>query len=522
MAIVPRWTAAAWGAVATTTLFLAITCWWLTQDRSIPVFDAGLHLSLAFEVHSEFAAGRVASALTLTKPYPPLAYLVGALGITIGGVNVAAPIVAENFVFVPLLALGCYHVGRLAFNRTAGLLSVIFALGSPLIMAQFHVFMVDAPETAMVAVSLWAVLATDGFSRVGVSAVAGLAVGLGLLCKEPFAFYLAGPVIVTAIRGGVGSWRGVLVFALVALIVALPWYAHELSSVKAVESGAVNTAGRPEYPNDTAPARYSLDNFEWYLWNFVNFQLYFPLFLFTAVGWVWAITGLVRRRMLGRFAPELVLGAFIAWLAITETFTHDTRYSMPLLVYLAVFGAGWITHLPRRWSIIAATALVIVAVANTAGINFEAGKTIRVVLTGARPNARQHPGFVTFYSSEGFLAGAPKRDGNIVATLAALRRAGVTTLVFKEASLFEPDFSEAGMAALADVAGLKTEIWAGGSTQRLTSQYAILGHAAIEPGAPPPCVRLSDGTGVWIGLGNPEAKGARFFCPIRYPQFYNP
>ena len=273
LAVVPRLTAAAWGAIAAAALFLAITCWWLTQDRSIPVFDAGLHLSLAFEVHSELAAGRLTSALTLTKPYPPLAYLVGALGITIGGVNVAAPIVAENFVFVPLLALGCYHVGKLAFNRTAGLLAVIFALGSPLIIAQFHVFMIDAPETAMVAVSLWAVLATEGFSRLGISAIAGLSVGLGLLSKEPFAFYMIGPVLVTAIRGGVRSWRGAVLFALVALIVALPWYAHELSTVKAVESGAVNTAGRPEYPNDTAPARYSFDNFTWYLWNLANFQL---------------------------------------------------------------------------------------------------------------------------------------------------------------------------------------------------------------------------------------------------------
>src|ERR1700686_443732 len=127
----PGWTAQAWGAIGTTALFLGITCWWLTQDSSIPIFDAGQHLTDAFYVFDELAAGHTAGALTLTAPYPPFAFLVGDLGVLFGGMNVAPPVIAENFVFVPLLALGCYHIGRLAFDRTAGLLAVVFALGSP-------------------------------------------------------------------------------------------------------------------------------------------------------------------------------------------------------------------------------------------------------------------------------------------------------------------------------------------------------------------------------------------------------
>ena len=83
------WPAPAWGAIGVTALFIGITCWWLTQDHSIPIFDAGLHLNLALNVHQELAAGHLGEALTLSVPYPPFAYLVGALGITIGGVGVA-------------------------------------------------------------------------------------------------------------------------------------------------------------------------------------------------------------------------------------------------------------------------------------------------------------------------------------------------------------------------------------------------------------------------------------------------
>jgi len=516
----PWWTVQAWGAIGTVALSLGITCWWLTQDHSIPIFDAGRHLSFAFYMYEELGAGHFVHALTLSIPYPPFAYLVGDVGILLGGFDVAPPIIAENLVFVPLLALGCYHVGRMAFDRTAGLLAVVFALGSPLVMAQFHVFMTDAPETAMVAVSLWAILATDGFTRVGISALAGLAVGLGLLTKEPFAFYAAGPVAVTVIRGRLKAWRGLLTFALVAIAIALPWYLHELAQVKSLGSSAIHEAGNSARASDIAPPPLSIGNFEWYFWNMINSQLYAPLFAFSAIGWVWTMVGFVRRRPVSRFAPELAIGVFVAWLAITETFLHDTRYSMPLLAYLAIFGVGWITRLPRAGLAAAATVLVVVCAANVAGSSFGAGPLVSLNLPGANTSFLQHPGQVTLYSSGGFLVSGPQRDGDMLATLRALRRNGVRAIVLEPSTTGNIMFSAAGMFALDGIARLGTVSEARVSLESLTQQYAVLHNAPIEAGEAPPCVRLANGTGVWIRLGNPGAPGARDYCPSRRPQFY--
>src|ERR1019366_5260466 len=376
-ASVLRWSTAAWGAIAATSLFLLITCWFVIEDRSIPIFDAGLHLQLALEVHRELAAGHLTKALTVSVPYPPFPYLVESLGLAIGGIGVAQPILAENFVFIPLLALGCYHVGRLTFGATAGFLAVVFAFGSPLIISMFHVVMIDGPEATMVAVSLWAILASERFSRIGVSALAGLCVGLGMLTKEPAAFFVAGPLVVALLRGGWRRWRGLLAFAVVALAVSLPWYISELSLVNGIASGALTSPSSAGLPADIAPHPLSLDNFEWYAWNLINAQLYMPLFAFAAIGWIWTIIGFLRQRWVSPLAPEITIGAFVGWLGITETFAHDTRYSMPLLVYLAVFGAGWVIHLPRRWSWGLGAALVTVAVVNTVGIIFEVGEDIR-------------------------------------------------------------------------------------------------------------------------------------------------
>jgi hypothetical protein len=522
-----RWTAQAWGAIGSVALFLAITCWWLSQDHSIPIFDAGRHLFSAFYAYEALAAGHIVHALTLASPYPPLAYMVGDLGISLGGIDVAPPIIAENFVFVPLLALGCYHVGRMAFDRTAGLLAVVFALGSPLITAQFHVFMTDAPETAMVAASLWAILATEGFTRVGISAIAGLAVGLGLLAKEPLVFYVVGPVAVTAIRGGWKARRGLLAFALVALAVALPWYLRELAQVKSIGSSVLTSSSSP---GDVSPPPLSIDNFEWYFWNMLNFQLYAPLFALSAIGWVWAMVGFARRRPVSRFAVELALGAFVAWLAITETFPHDTRYSMPLLVYLALFGVGWIVRLPRTPRAVAMTVLILAAGANVAGASFGLGSQVQLRVLASRSGSLQAPGLVTLYSSEGFLVSGPRRDGDILATLRALRRDGITTVVLEPSTLEDAAFSAPGIFALDRIVRLETllgdrvlgdgVLGARVPVESFTQQFAVLHSGPIEAGAAPPCVTLSNGDGVWITLGDPRAPGVRDYCPSRDPRFY--
>ncbi|MGA2163752.1 MAG: glycosyltransferase family 39 protein [Solirubrobacteraceae bacterium] len=583
------WPAPAWGAIGVTTLFIGITIWWLTQDRSIPIFDAGLHLNLALNVQKELAAGNLGTALTLSVPYPPFAYLVGSLGIAIGGVGVAPPIIAENLVFVTLLALGCYKVGRLAFSPLAGLLAVVFALGSPLIAAQFHVFMTDAPETAMVAVSVWLVIASEGFTKLRTCALAGVAVGLGMLTKEPFPIFVLGVGLVTLWRGGRGAWPGVAVLAAIALALALPWYIHEHALIQGIgdqataSSSAYQSEAGPA-PKDIAPPRLSSANLEWYLWNLDNVELGLPLLLLAAAGFVWTVAGFVPKRArssapeevspgprsaregsaskqgrggkggqakakrpptresgwkpraasraataaqvtrarapVSPLALELTVGASVAWLILTETFFHDTRYSMPLLLYPAVFAGGWIAHFSGRRRAVAVGVLALVVVANMMGSTFGVGSQYRITLPGASPTALQQPGYLTLYPG-GFLVSGPHRDGDLLGTLQALRRYGVRDVSWNQRQgAIEPYFSNGGVAVLAQIAGLKEP--ASGTPPAVGRRIAELAHGKIVPGEVPPCLTLDDGTGVWIRVGNPTAPGAQDFCPLPRPHHYGP
>jgi 4-amino-4-deoxy-L-arabinose transferase-like glycosyltransferase len=437
-------------------------------------------------------------------------------------VGVAPPILAENFVFVSLLALGCYQLGRRAFNPAVGLLSVIFALGSPLIISQFHVFMIDAPETAMVAVCLWAIVATEGFSRIGVSALAGIAVGLGMLTKEPLAIFVVGPLAVTAIRGGRRAWRGLAVFTIIALALALPWYIHEHSAINGIGTEAIQGSVSPR---GIAPPRWSLENFEWYFWNLINHELLLPLFLFAAVGWTWMVIGLIRRRSVSRLAPELTIGAFVAWFGLTVTFVHDYRYSMPLLAYLAVLGSFWVTRLPRPGRIAAVAAFLLAVTVNTLGASFGAGVTLTTSLPGASATALESPGQITFSSKEGFLVAGPKREGDLLSVMRALKRRGVEHILWEQgADQNRSDFSNLGIEALALIAGLdtRTEPPSSSAPPGAWSRFAFFAYGPIADSEAQPCLVLDGSFGVWVQIGNPNAQGTRDYCPSHHPQVYGP
>jgi 4-amino-4-deoxy-L-arabinose transferase-like glycosyltransferase len=515
---VSRWSAYAWVAIGAVAIFIAITCWWLTRDRSIPIYDAGDQLETALIYHGMLQSGNLLGPFTYTNVYPILAHMVGAVAALIGGVNVASPIIGENLVFVPLLALGCYQTGRLLFGPLAGMLAVVFVLGSPLLISLFHVFMLDAPLTALVAVSAWLILASEDFSRVGVSGLAGLAVGLGVNIKVQFALFLAGLVLIVLVHGGWRNWRGFAVFAVVALAIGLPWYVEHSSELGRMFELASSGPGTPA---GNIPPTLSFVNLGWYFWSVLNSQLLAPLFAFAAVGIAWLTFTVVRERGKQPARLEFLAAGFAAWAIITfATPHHDIRYGLPLLAFLSVAATGWVVHLPRAPRLAAIVVLALAVAANTLGISFGVGREVKATLVSAPPPTEQFPDLVVVYSTSGFLASAPSRDGDIPGLLDALRREGVLTVTWSAEQSNLPDFSLEGLLPLTRIAGLSHVIAPGVEYSR-SENVATLIHRAITPRTPPPCARLSDGTGVWVVRYDGAIRKLSLYCPTRHPRFYD-
>ena len=474
-------------------VFVAVSFWWLTQDNRIPIWDSGSHMVFSYEDGSALANGQFWVPFTVYTTYPPLVHVVGALSDVLLGLHPMAMTMAANLLFVPLLAFGCFGVGKIVGGPRAGLLAGLFGLGTPMFVSMMHSFMIDTPQAAMVAVSVWAILASRRFERIGTSALAGVLCGLAMLTKETSVVFLAGPLLATTARGGWRNRRGLATFAVALGIIGAPWYVYHWSQI----TQTFTQIGQLYVSPLQSPPRWSIRSFGWYFWNLVNEQALLPFTLAFAVGTAIAIRRCVRDRLSSESVlPELLAGGLVSYLGMTYLTHKDPRYTLPALVYVAVLGTFWIATLrPGRTRRILTAAIVGIAVINFAGMSFGIGGTQRVMvsLPGAQNNFL-YSWQLTLYENQGWLRGGPVHDEDVGALLNGLHRMGITAISVDPAD-DGIDFNILGMAPLVYMSGLTVDP---ASTQAPDSAYLLL-HIP-RPGDPRPC-QINDGSGVYVVRG---------------------
>jgi len=497
--------------------FIVMSAWWLTRNHRIPDWDNGAHLLDAVDAAAQIHGLQFGALFQTFNLYPPFGHVIGALGILIGKANPLSVIMASNLVFVPALAAGCYGVGTLAFGtRLAGVLAAVFALGTPMIISDFHVFMLDPPEAAMVALSVWAILASRRFDRTGVSALAGLATGLAIMTKQTAVLFVAGPVIVALARGGWRAWRGLLAFAIVAGVICGPWYIDHFSQLQA-EAALWST---PNSPGFASPDRFSTDSLAWYFWNAVNTQLLVPLALLGAIGILAALRGCLPRPRRDDLRVDLLVGGLIGWFGVTMLIHKDPRYSLPDLVYIATLGTGWIATIQRKPLRRALSGVAVaVALVNFFGVSIGIGGTELISVAGHLPATAQN--YLIYYSPAGYPDGGPASDGNVPALMSALYRAGYRDITVDDGPTGLVDFNQPGLDALAAMDGLvQTPVFY--STDLGPRGVMFLLRARVA-GDPPACTTLDDGVGVYVAVGDASVpfEAMKFFCPYHHPALYS-
>lgn len=511
---------AAWVALATV-VSIAITVWWALEDARVPSWDPAAHIYRSLEFADAFRAGDLTHWFTSfqTPGYPPLVYLLGALVSLTVGEGVAQFVIAQNVVFLPLLALGTYQAGKVAYGPRAGAFAAIFALGAPIVVTQSHVFMLDLPGTAMAAVAVWLILASRRFARPDIAMAAGAAVGLGMLTKNTFVFFVVGIVVVVLLRGGWRHRRGIGAFVLGALLTGVPWYLWNFEGLFSYATGGP-VAGASIYGD---PPNLAIHDWLWYLWDAVNVQLYLPLTLFALAGVVWGVVRMIRRRPWdpADLTPELFGGLVPAWILVTALSHNDVRYNLQALVYGAVLGTAWFATSDRR-ALRNTAAAVLVAVCAVNVVSSSTGRGIDLSVTIGGPwqtdNAGPSAGRFTVFSTAGWLVAGPERSGDLEATLRAAREQGATYVAIDRVKADVHEFPASGLTVLARFAGL--EVAPG-------NDYAALGPRDVfvtrGQTTAPPCGRLPTGEGIYLSRGSdlqPLRSADNLVCPPRSAQTY--
>jgi 4-amino-4-deoxy-L-arabinose transferase-like glycosyltransferase len=124
-----------------------------------------------------------------------------------------------NVLYMAIALAATYGIG-LRWGRSAamggrapllGLTAAALLALFPMFYCMSRYFYIEFALTAMVALVVFLLLATDGFKRRGASLLFGLSLGLGMLTKRTFGVFAIGPVLVALLASGVWPelWRRV-------------------------------------------------------------------------------------------------------------------------------------------------------------------------------------------------------------------------------------------------------------------------------------------------------------------------
>jgi 4-amino-4-deoxy-L-arabinose transferase-like glycosyltransferase len=484
--------------------FIALSAWWLLYDQRLPgAGDPGRHLSTTLGYADLLRDGDLLGMLRFNGDgeffYPPLVRWIGAVPAALGLDVQDWGTLAVNLVFVPLLAAGCYLVGRRVYGPLAGLLAALFALGTPMVLNLFHVFVLDAALAGIVAISLAALLASERFERRRESVITGALIGVGLMVKTAAPIFLAAPIAVMLLLGAWRHWRNVALAAGAMLLVALPWHLFHLGDLGDLSGQAPSGLAPVGLGGEAGYAPDLIDRLAVYGWYGINLQYFVPLLILFAIGFVAALRELRTRP----YVPELLAGVVAGYLAFALGVSlRDPRYTLPLVVFVAVIATGWIATAPRPALRGAGIGLLAAAIAlNVAVVTTDALPTMRVSAPGDEPNLGDlaQPGTFTFVDDAGYGIGPPRPNSLWTRLLDEAQRQGVrTTQIFvREGPRLGTDII--GFYVLAEQHGIREVSFAREPPKhpdmRVNVWWATPDEYWIEEeGLPRPCGIVPDGT----------------------------
>ena len=219
---------------------------WLMIDTRPPRWDESHYLGLSLTYYDALASGGLVSLaeslVSADRARPPLLPLSAILGLGLFGRSEDAAF-ALQIVFHAILILVTYGAGYKIASPRCGLLAAFLVAFYPGIYSLARLFLLDFLHATLIACTLFALVWSEGFARRGASVLAGVAVGLGLMCRTFFPVFVVGPLALTihaAARtekevredGTSPLWRANLLWAaLSAAAIAMPWYWVNLDPV---------------------------------------------------------------------------------------------------------------------------------------------------------------------------------------------------------------------------------------------------------------------------------------------------
>lgn len=364
--------------VAAIFIVLALLDIYFILKNSIPpAWDQSLHMTLAVGYSELFSSFDLTGMVMLSGFYPPF-YHISTIPLLwlLGFSYQAAEMV--NIIYLGILLFSVYGIGKILFDKRTAVLSVLIIGMYTYLMNMRRTYLLDFALVSIVALSVYFLLKTDRFRDLKYSIAFGAAAGLALLIKWPAVFFIAGPFIyelyLLRSQSGVcrycgkklgddvfkkngemfcskshshkskekqpqgSNWtRNLALSFLVGVALAGIWYFPHFGEVKNSLSEGQQYWGEVEGD----PQVLSIPSFLYYI-NSVDIQISLFFSIIALAGLVFMYRESNEKRVF--FYASII----IPYLTFTLLRNKDVRYTLPVLIFIAIASAFWIERVADR------------------------------------------------------------------------------------------------------------------------------------------------------------------------------
>jgi hypothetical protein len=195
-----------------TLVHLVVTLAWLRLDcaNSDRVPDMFSHAMTVAHLLGGLELGGLDAAWTYLREINIYYPLVAHLPLLAAGKLVAPTwltLRAANVVYVIILLVGIYKLGKQCHGRAAGLLAAAFVSLMPAVYGGWRTIGLDFPALCLTPLAIHSLLRSDGFRRLPQAALFGLFTGLAALVKGQTLLFIFCPACVVLARGLWNGWH---------------------------------------------------------------------------------------------------------------------------------------------------------------------------------------------------------------------------------------------------------------------------------------------------------------------------
>lgn len=110
------------------------------------------------------------------------------------GLTQDSGVMVNSSIFLTILVFSTFGIGKVIFDKRAGLLAAFLVSMYPLVFNHLRVYLLDIPLTSMVALAVLLLLKSENLTNKKYSCLFAVASGFGLLIKFNFVLFILGPL----------------------------------------------------------------------------------------------------------------------------------------------------------------------------------------------------------------------------------------------------------------------------------------------------------------------------------------